>query len=258
MKMEFKNAIIVILLLAVAWLGWPYLQGQNSTSSSLMSSSSKNDIEFFTYFNAYKSLLPEDEFKIVDARVNKVSEEANKEDSNIKNTIILSYANEINKDEATKKIITALKEQVDGLKKNSKIDADTLFSKNTECAKLTSNIQEGLSKKYKSSYSATETEDLGIIFYSPTMNTCIYSTDYKYSYSNYTSGKSEYYVKNSNKLYDVSSNKQLGDFPNYYYKYPYMSEQEAKDAVKNGQKSYAKFVFENSGYNAKLLKDVAY
>ena len=56
----------------------------------------------------------------------------------------------------------------------------------------------------------------------------------------------------------MSSNKQLGDYSSYFYKYPYLSEEEANTAVKNGQKDYKKFILENSGYNAKLLKDVNY
>lgn len=254
-----KNIIIIALVIVVVLLGLPYIKGKTGMSSLKVADSGINeDVEFFRYINVYKSLLPEDKYRIVDERIKKVTEEADKEDSKIQNTLILAISDEIKADPATKDILAQLKKDVVNLVKDSKIDKDTLFSKNTECAKLTSNIKDELSKKYKSSSFVTEKEELNFIFYSPSMNTCLYTTDYSYDYSNYTFGKSESYTKKSDKVYDVSSNKQLGDYPSWYWRYPSLSEEEADSVVKEGQKNYAKFIFENSGYNAKLIKDIYY
>lgn len=255
-----KNIIIGCLVVIIVFLvGFPYIKG-NSSSVFLktVSSGTSDDIEFYKYLNVYKSLLPEDKYKIVDERIKKIANDADKEDSKLQNTIILAMSEEINADQATKDILTQLKKDVADLVKNSKLDKDTLFSKNTECAKLTSNIKDELSKKYKSTLSVTEKEELNFIFYSPSMNTCLYTTDYSYDYSNYSSGKYESYSQKSDRVYDVSSNKQLGNYPSWYWQYPYLSKDEADKAVIEGQKSYAKFIFENSGYNAKLLKDISY
>jgi len=180
----------------------------------------------------------------------------NKDDSKIQNIVILALVNEFMSDNETKKAVIELKDRVSNLIKDSRIDKDTLFTKNTECAKLTSNIKDELAKKYKSTSVVTEKEELNFIFYSPTLNTCTYTTDYSYNYSNYSSSKNQYYTKDSHRIYDVSSNKQLGDYPSYYYEYPYLTKEEASIATKNGDRDYKKFVLENSGYNAKLLKDV--
>ncbi|MDO8589978.1 MAG: hypothetical protein Q7R69_01775 [bacterium] len=254
-----KNIIIVVLVVIIVWLGIPFVKGKTNMSSIKVADSGTNeDVEFYKYLNVYKSLLPEDKYKIVDERIKKVAEEADKEDSKIQNTLILTMSDEIKADPATKDILAQLKKDVADLVKNSKIDKDTLFSKNTECAKLTSNIKDELSKKYKNTTFVTEKEELNFIFYSPSMNTCLYTTDYSYDYSNYNNVKSEYYTKKSDKIYDVSSNKQLGDYPSWYWLDPSLSKEEADKAVTEGQKSYAKYIFENSGYNAKLLKDIYY
>ncbi len=255
-----KNIIIACLVAVIGVLVvLPYVKGNSSISSLQVANSGTNeDVEFFRYINVYKSLLPEDKFKIVSERINKVSGEADKEDSKIQNTLILAISDEIKQDPTTKDILSQLKKDVATLVKNSKIDKDTLFSKNTECAKLTSNIKDELSKKYKNTTYVTEKEELNFIFYSPSLNTCLYTTDYSYDYSNYTFGKSESYTKKSDKIYDVSSNKQLGDYPSWYWEYPSLSKEESDKAVTEGQKNYAKFIFENSGYNAKLLKDIYY
>ena len=259
-----KDFIIFILVLILVGLVIYDLKGglfkNDSDFVGLENSFNKlnKDIEFYKYISVYKSLLSDDKLKIVDDRVDKISKETEEENSKVQNMLVLALINEVMKETGAEKIILELRDKVSNLLLDSKIDKDTLFSKNTECAKLTSNIKDELLKKFKSTSTIKEKEELNFMFYSPTLNSCVYTTNYEYDYSNYSLSKSEYYTKSSFRVYDVSSNKQLGDYPSYFYKYPYLSEEEANTAVKNGQKDYKKFILENSGYNAKLLKDVNY
>ncbi len=261
--LEGKNLVITILVIVI--LGLILFNSKNKLLRSEDGFSGiensitvlSKDIEFYKYLNIYKSLLPEEKFKVVDDRITKISEETEKEDSEIQNTVILTLVSEFLNDSEARKAILELKAEVSNLIKDSKTDADTLFTKNTECAKLTSNIKDGLVKKYKPSNSVTEKEELNFIFYSPTLNTCVYTTNYTYSYSSCLAGKCDFYSKYSYKIYDVSSDKHLGDYPSYYTSdYPYITGERAGMETKKGVTDYKKFILENSGYNAKLLKDV--
>lgn len=260
----FKNTIIFILVLVIFGLVAYYQKDKFLKDEVAILGIENNiadlnkDIEFYKYLGIYASLLPDDKFKIVDDRINKVSEEIDREDSKIQNIMILTTISEIMNESGSKDVIFELKDTISELLKDSKMDKDTLFTKNTECAKLSSNIKNDLTKKYKDTSFTKEKEELNFIFYSPTLNTCIYTTNYDYNYSSYLNGKSEYYSKNSHRIYDISSDKQLGDYPSFYYEYPYLTKEQADMSVKNGNKDYKKFVLKNSGYNAKLLKDINY
>lgn len=262
--MEAKNIIIFLLIITIAGLLFFDLKGKFTANKVEVSGKGNTTedlgtrIEFYKYLNTYSGLLSDEDFETFSNRMAKLEEDTGKDDSDIRKALVLAMANEVLKDAKTKTIVFELEKKVAILKESSKLNADVLFAKNTECAKLTSNIKDELSKKYKSVGSTTEKEELNFIFYSQSLNTCIYTTKYDYDYFNYSSGKSENYSKNSFRVYDISTNKQLGDYPNYYYKYPFMPEDEAKSAIKKALRSYKKFILENSGYNAKLLNDINY
>ncbi len=262
--LDTRNTIILILVVVVVVLITSYLKNNTNNSDNSLSGIESNlvklnkDMEFYKYLSIYKSLLDDEESKLVDERSSKINEELADEDSKIVEALTLFIVNEIMKDENSKKIILDLKDKVDDLVKKSEIDESVLFTKNTECAKFSSDIKEELSKKYKSTSTVTETEELNFIFYSPELNTCLYSTSYNYDYSNYSNRENPYYSKDSYRVYEVSSSNPIQKYPSYYYKYPYLSEDEADKSAENGLIGYKKFILENSGYNAKLLKDINY
>ena len=248
-----KDTIIALLTIVVIGLIVFIFRSGSSISPNMQSIGANKDYEFYKHISSYISLLPDEKLEIVDKRIEKVAGSMEQDNSDLAKAIVLVYANEINKDKQTEQILSELKDNIASLVRSSAIDENTIFSKNTECAKLSSNIKGELKGKY-SKGSATESEELNFIFYSPTLNTCLYTTNYTYNYSNFAFGKSDYYSKNSYRIYNVSSNNQLGDYPSYYsLEYPYLSKDEQDKSTKKGKRDYAKFVLENSGYNAKLL-----
>lgn len=263
-----KNILIAVLFLVIIGLVTYEFRGKFSkeeASNTPYSGLEKKfetldkDFEFYKYLAIYDALLPDDKYKILKDRYQKMSKELDTENSEAQKMLTLSLASVITSDKAVQPIVTELRDSVALLKKNSKIDQDALFAKNTECAKLTSNIKEELSKNSKSTLEVTEKEEFNFIFYSPTLNTCVYSTKYDYNYFNYKSVADDNYSKSSYRLYDVSSSKQLGDYPYYYFgNVPYTSKDEQEKNVENGRRDYKKFILENSAYNATLLKELNY
>ncbi|MBI2609861.1 hypothetical protein HYW53_01650 [Candidatus Giovannonibacteria bacterium] len=200
------------------------------------------DIEFYRNIGAYASLLDDRQYEHVSSEFKKLGEGYDKEHSNLQDLFILYSVVELSRDADSEKALAELKDRVKKLRESSSLNKDEAFSKNNECAKLSPSIKENLS----------DDEEFKFMFYSPSMNSCLYVTYYS---EKSAFGAKEYYAANSFRIYDSSTSKQLKDFPDYYYNYPYLSKDETDRKTAAGKRDYAKYILENSGYNADLIKD---
>lgn len=202
------------------------------------------DIDFYRNINPYLSLLDDKQYEHVQSEFEKIQRKTDEDDSNLQDLIILNFIIEVMKDDDSKQFIMNLRNKVKTLQTETAMNKDELFSKNNECAKLSPVITQQLSKD----------ETFKFIFYSPSMNACLYVIDYHYSSPSLSK---EYYIANKYRAYNASTNTKLKEFPYHYYNYPYLSKDAADKESAMGQKDYASFILENSGYNVELLNDLA-
>ena len=202
------------------------------------------DSDFYKHVTSYISLLNDDQYKTVITRYKKIGEEIEDQDSKSFKLLLFTMTNEVMNDEESNRLILELKDRVKLLKSEVKISTSDSFSRSTECASLVGGIKEQLAKD----------ESFEFMFYSPNLNTCVYVTDYSFTSSGLSS---KYYSESKYKVYNASTNALLKTFPHYYYQYPYLSKDEADASAEKGEKDFVKFVLENSGYNAELIKDTS-
>lgn len=205
----------------------------------------EKDSYFYQNLNTFSALFSDEDSKYFEDFGKKMQDEKFEE----KKLILVYLASIFQRDSKIKEISEKIKNFYNK-NKLSDTEKEELFSKNNDCAKLVDGIKNGLKDKYKNSSTTTESEGFGFIFYSPTLKTCVYSTDYDYSYSY---GK-EYYTKASKIVYNASVQTKIEEFSTSAYKHPYVNDEDTK----RGRKLYSKFILENSGYNADLLKDSGY
>lgn len=130
----------------------------------------------------------------------------------------------------------------------SKLEQDNLFQKDTSCASLAQNIKDDLEKN------KLEQESFEFIFYSPTLNTCIYSTELRTSSGTYSAGN--YSSETSKKVYNANSRTLLNSYRVYSSKD--LDDSAKSELSKNGRREYMKFILENSNYNIELLENGSY
>jgi len=246
-------AIVVLIITNVITISFLFANGKISLAGEPNIKSDFNGIEsalgemekdayFYQNFNIFSNLFNDEDEKYFKQSIKKLEDEKFLEEK----VSLLVLAGIFQKDPKIKEISENAKDLYNKYKLSDK-DKEELFSKNNDCAKLVGDIKDGLKDKYKNSYGSTEKEELGFIFYSPTLKACVYSTNYEYSYA---SGD-KYYTKNSKIIYNASIQTKINEFDTYAYQYPGMKDED----IERGKKLYAKFILENSGYNADLLKD---
>ena len=205
----------------------------------------EKDSYFYQNLDTFSALFNDEDSKYFENFGKKMEDEKFTEEK----LILVYLATIFQKDSKIKEIAEKTKDFYNE-KKISDTEKEELFSKNNECAKLVDGIKSGLKNKYKNSLTTTESEGFGFIFYSPSLKTCVYSADYDYSYS----AGGDYYTKASKIVYNASTQSKIDEFNVYAYEHPYITD----DDTERGRKLYYKFILENSGYNADLLKDLGY
>jgi len=260
-----KIYILIILFLIVGSLGFFAGKNSNGTSENDFANLEKNltelkkDINFYKKLDLYMALMSENDYKSIKTKIedSSVSEE-------FSDFMILFFMNELFEDENIKNTIITLKDEVYGIKNKELTEEQKrdLFEKDTACANLIFGIKEQLAKKYKkntySTFSATSKEELEFIFYSPTINACLYSTEFSYNNDNYDDYSKSYYTKDKI-IYNASTNTQLKSVATYYSSnYPYLSSEERKTTAEKNEIEYIKFILENSNYNIDLIKDLSW
>ena len=253
MKKMFDIKLVIIIILIIL-IGVAYFLGKNGSVIGTKSEFGgientlkeiEKDSYFYQNFGIFSALFNDEDSKYFKDFGKKMEDEKFVE----KNLSLIMLAGIFEKDSKIKEMLEGVKNIYNKNKLSDK-EKEEIFLKNNDCAKLVADIKNGLKDKYKNSYGTTEKEEFGFIFYSPTLKACVYSTDYDYSYS--SGGK--YYTKASKMVYNASVQSKIDEFTTYAYEHPYVKE----DDVERGNKLYVKFILENSGYNADLLKDFSY
>ena len=201
----------------------------------------EGDLDFYKNLDIYFKLLGHDDSEYM----GKIEERL---DEKIEDDFILFAVSRIIEDDRSKEIINNLKDEVYS-KRLTEEEKEEIFSKNNACAELVPSIKEQLKDKYKQSYDISKQEEFEFIFYSPTIKSCLYSTSYSH-----TNSTEDYYSEKSKMVYNASTQSKIDEYTVSIFEHPYLTEEDAK----NGRKNYVKFILENSGYNADLLKDISY
>lgn len=243
---NFKKSIGFLVLGFLVGLFSTYLFLNNPDSTGEFSNLEKNltelkkDKEFYMSLGQFATLLDAQDYSYFSKVTDEASESGLEEKMN--EMFVLISVNELFKDEKIKNTVLSLKNKIED-EKNKAPNKDTFFEKNTACANLTGAINSQLVKD----------EKLEFIFYSPTKNSCLYATQYTFN-----SYGEEYYTYVEKRIYNGSTHSKIDTYNVYYYNYPYLSEEEEESRTKNARAAYVKFILENSGYNADLLKDISY
>ncbi|KPJ54991.1 hypothetical protein AMJ47_02955 [Parcubacteria bacterium DG_72] len=201
----------------------------------------EKDLDFYKNLDIYFKLLDYEDSEYM----GKIEERL---DEKIEDDFMLFAVSRIIEDERSKEIINKLKDEVYS-KKLTEEEKEEIFSKNNACAELATGINEQLKNKFESSYNISKEEELEFIFYSPSLKSCLYSTAYEYS-----STVDDYYNKHTKIVYNASTQSKIDEFTVYAYNYDYLDDED----IEKDRKRYVKFILENSGYNADLLKDISY
>jgi hypothetical protein len=263
MKITNKTLVLIIILLTTALvitllfaMGILTKDRVVSQSQSKFSGLEKNltemnkEIDFYKYVDSYMTLLEDKEYDYVNEKFQTLT---NSDDA--QNLIMVILMNELFKDERVKNDLISLKNNISQAKKDQRNDA---FQKNTACGNLVNDLQNQLKNKSKDetflSTNTEETEKLEFIFYSPNLNTCLYATEYTYHYTD-LKNYDKSWNKTAKKVYDASTNKELKDFTTYYYNYPYLNSDEAREASEKDTRNFTKYILENSNYNIDLIKN---
>jgi len=215
------------------------------------------DTDFYKNLDKYESLLNDNDYEYLKEKTEKIM--SNEEDFN--NLFIPITMNELFKDEKTKNIIIALRDNVYSVKNKilTKEEENELFEKNTACSNLVSEISKHLINKEETSAlsKTTQKEKLDFVFYSSKMKACIYSTGHLNRYDNYTDYKRGYTIYNKI-IYNGSTQSKINEFRVYSF-YNDLSDSESRSKEEqNNQRNYYKFILENSNYNIDLLQNVSF
>ena len=202
--------VIGIIIISVTKNSSFLMKQEKETALDKFSGLEKNlaslekDWNFYDYLYYYQGLLNDSDYTYL----RDIHEKIYYNDEYFKFTELWAI-NEMFKDEKAKNIIANLKSQVNEKITSAQKDKDEIFQKNTACASLVNGIKEQLSKKYKTSlYSLylDEEETMSFIFFSPTMQSCLYTTEYrKYTHEPFSS---EY----RKIVYNASNNTKIKDF----------------------------------------------
>jgi len=247
------TALVIVSLFATGILTKDKVLSQNQGKFSGLEKNlaeMNKEIDFYKYVDSYMTLLEDKEYDYVNDKFQTL---ANSDDA--QNLIMVILMNEFFKDERVKNDLLSLKDSISQAKKNQNDDA---FQKNTACGNLVNDLQNQLKNRSKDetflSTNREEMEKLDFIFYSPNLNTCLYATEYTYHYTD-LKNYDKSWNKTAKKVYDASTNKELKNFTTYYYNYPYLNADEAREASEKDTRNFTKYILENSNYNIDLIKN---
>ena len=199
----------------------------------------EQDIEYYRNISGYIYLLDQDTYKKVEELGSTIEE-----DQELMDHIIMAYTEKLFRTEPSvqEKLTTVIQDI-----KTKKTDTD-YFEKNTTCASLIPGIQSQLSERASDSVAD---EELEFTFYSPTLDTCIYVTDY--SVTDYSDG---YNNETSKKVYNANTGTTLETFRIYSTKDRDDTNSNER-SIKN-QRDFVRYILENSNYKMELLEDASY
>lgn len=221
-------------------LGGVHLMAQKNIPTVSQAPATTNDKyeKYYADFGAYTYLLDSTEYDKVQDSISKIGEDKEFE----KQITLMAMKLLFDKDPSIRASLEQVMDKVELAKTE-----DKFFEKNTSCAALAPGIKSSLTSK--SSFYGQITNEFEYIFYSPTLDTCIYtvhrtepgddftSTHYKDVFNANTQSLIEGYRVNSSEDYDDDSE---------------------ESRSKQGTRNYIKYILENSNYNVDLLRDTSY
>lgn len=240
-------SIVVLVTLANAGITYSILNNNQTGDGGSLDraiSEVESDWDFYKNIGAVLQIV-NPEF------IDSLEEEYEEEGSELQEILAGFIVYKINQDEEVKSEFEAIKTAYEKSQiEKGKLSSDSTFEKNTACAALVSGIREEI----EPGGSIFGDDEFEYIFYSPTLNNCIYSV------ALIEDGKEGY--KNYKVLYNASSNNEIGKYlVNVSYGFKGILGNEAKDfedQISEDKTEYVKFVLENSYYNFDLFKDISY
>ncbi len=199
------------------------------------------DDDFFENSSAYTNLLSEDDFAKFQSKIEDIenSEEINKEIQKMNFTYI------VNKDSDLKDLLVKANQEVTTKKKDG-----AYFEQSATCANLTSGIKANIKEEDGTYAYGITNRKFEYMFYSPTLDTCIYTVN-KTQYPGSSFEGTTY-----KEVYNANSQTLINTYKIYGYN-DSKSESEAKKSQAE-KRLYIKYILENSNYNVDLLRDTDY
>lgn len=246
MKKHGKSLGLIALgaLIAIGISNYlPTVSRNDSTGSLIKDVQSKTtkfavDVDYYKDFEIYAHLLEFDDFQKMKEVTGAL--EDNEEFMNYATLVYLSALSRENSEFENK-----IKAVIDIVKKN-KTD-NSSFEQDATCAKLIPGIKETLDKQ--TTGTSREKEELVFIFFSPSLQSCLYVTehaDYDKSYSS-TRYKTVYNANTSTKIEQYR----------VYTSDDYDNPEEDRVSDRNSS-NFVRYILENSNYNVDLLKEVSF
>ena len=230
--MENKNIATSIAFFILGFIVCYFIFGNSNIPESNLSVGGQK-IEDSSDILAYFYLLDSDNYSRLMEMSSKIEEK-----KDLDNLVLGVYINYVfSQDPALEKSLNAVMKEVSTKKQNI-----SYFDKDTSCAALTSNIKNGLKSN----------EDLETIFYSPTLDSCLYVITQSNEGSSYNNYVSEVYKK----IYKSTSNSAIESYKVYSsdrYKND-ISEKESDSGARN----LVRYILENSNYNVDVLQNISY